>query len=871
VTFFFSDVVGSTRLWAADPEAMSASLRVHDQVLSGTIARHGGYVFATAGDSYAAAFAKASAAVECAEDVQQGLADADWAGHPVLTVRIGMNLGEAEEREGKYFGPTVNQAARIMAVAHGGQSVLTDGVRDAAGVATTDLGIHILRDIEGAVHLSQLGDREFPPLWTVGAGIVSLPSPRTSLIGREASVDEVRHLVDARRLVTLAGVGGCGKTRLAIEVAHREVPTHPEGVWFVDLSTVADDAALPGALASALDLTISARDEPTDQIATYLSSREGLLVVDNCEHVIDRAAEVVDGLLRSCPHLRVLATSREPLGLEGELVWQVPSLATDDDAPAVRLFVERAEAAGCRVADDRTTTNIVTEIVARLDGIPLAIELAAARTRSMSITEIRNLLDDRFALLTGGSRLTRPRQATLEGAVQWSYNLLSDSEQAVLRTISVFRGGFSTSDVAAVCRLSDIATRDLVDALVAKSLVDVNRDAVGDVRHRLLETIRLFALARLIDSGEAADTRDLHLDHFAKEADQPSMDKWNRIDSVVRFGREYENFRAAVTWALERNRLDAAVRMAAMGTEAAASRGEIQLSIDILRQPSPLGPLDLGFAKTVLAWALVTQGDILGSLDAAEEALAIGRDHPGDFLVFALQVKGAITASLGDNVAGGDLYRRAQDLAESYDPNTRASCALFLMSDHCAFLRFDECIALGHESIRAAPHYGWRHNIEAYRAWALLAAGRVDEAERAVGAFTPVPPGSQWAHVNAVIGHAVMGHTDGPDEAARSLASNMRETVSRRPGIRSDVLQGFAYLAHRRGDRQRASEIVANTQPFGVAPIFSWLVLVPAGATPDDAEDHWVRLYRDDPAVDRLLRDAEHSERLIAEELGRWS
>ena len=459
VTFFFSDVVGSTRLWAAHPEAMSASLRVHDQIFNESIDKYEGHVFATAGDSFAAAFARASAAVECAEAIQRFLADVDWGDWPALSVRIGLHMGEAEEREANYYGPAVNQAARIMAVAHGGQCVFTDGVRDAAGVSVTDLGTHTLRDIEAPVHLSQLGVEQFPPIWSVGAGIVALPSPRTSLVGREEAVDKVRRLVAANRLVTLTGVGGCGKTRLAIEVAYREVPSHAEGVWFVDLSTIADEVALPGAFVTALGLTVGPGVEPVEQIAGYLVSREALLVVDNCEHVIDPVAEIIDVLLERAPRLRVIATSRESLDVEGEFTWKVPSLATGHDAPAVELFLERADAAGIDLSPTEATMSIIGDVVERLDGIPLAIELAAARTKSMSIMEIRDLLDDRFRLLSGGSRRMRQRQATLEGAVQWSYDLLSSAEQAMLQTLSVFQGGFAAPDVAAVGEVPERETR----------------------------------------------------------------------------------------------------------------------------------------------------------------------------------------------------------------------------------------------------------------------------------------------------------------------------------------------------------------------------------------------------------------------------
>ena len=379
VTFLFSDVVGSTRLWAADAEAMSGALRIHDAIFTESIAEFGGHVFSTAGDSFAAAFDRASSAVGCAQRVQQQLSEAEWGSRPELLVRIGLHVGEAEERDGNYFGPVVNQAARVMAVAHGGQTVLTDGVRDAAGCATIDLGTHTLRDIETPIHVNQLGEREFPALRSVGMGIVSLPSPRTSLVGREESVQQVRRLLGAHRLVTLTGVGGCGKTRLSIEVAYREVPTHRDGVWFVDLSAIADEQALPGAFAMALSTAITPGVEPIDQIATYLEPREALLVVDNCEHVIEEVVGFLDVLLERCPRLRVMATSREMLGIDGEFAWKVPSLETGADAPAVQLFIERASAAGGTAVTGEAAMTAIAEIVDRLDGIPLAIELAAAQ------------------------------------------------------------------------------------------------------------------------------------------------------------------------------------------------------------------------------------------------------------------------------------------------------------------------------------------------------------------------------------------------------------------------------------------------------------------------------------------------------------
>ncbi len=872
VTFLFSDVVGSTRLWAADPDTMSVSLRIHDQMFNETIAKYEGHVFSTAGDSFAAAFARASAAVDCAQAIQQGLAGVDWGPWPQLTVRIGLHQGEAEERDANYFGPVVNQAARVMATAHGGQTVLTDSVRDAAGVVTRDLGTHTLRDIEVPVHLSQLGDTEFPPLWSVGAGIVSLPSPRTSLVGREPAIDEIRRLVAAHRLVTLTGVGGCGKTRLAIEVAYREVPFHPEGVWFVDLSTIADDVALPGVFASALSVAISPGTEATEQIAAYLAPREALLVVDNCEHVIDGAAGLIDVLLETAPRLRVIATSRESLEIEGEFTWKVPSLATGSHAAAVELFVERARAAGATLPDNTRSSADIGEVVEHLDGIPLAIELAAARARSMSVTEIRDLLDDRFRLLSGGSRRSRQRQATLEGTVQWSYDLLSDAEQSMLQNLSVFAGGFSVGDVAAVAQVPEHQARDLVDALAAKSLVDVTRDSVGHVRHRLLETIRLFALARLVDAGGAEAARDRHLDHFSLHGTRMSLADWWELDQVIRIGREYENFRSAIIWALERDRTGAAVRLAAMGGEAACSRGEGQLAIDVLRRMVDLAPADRGFALGSLGWVLVSLGDIEGAMVAVRDAHEVARDHPGDYMILVLIVESLVVQIFGDIRRSGDLFYEARDLATGEGvANLVAGVDLFLALWLMAPMQFDDAVRVARTALASAPEFGYRHVIETSLAWSLLVSGRLDEAVDVVKAFTPVPPGSQWAHNNTIITHLVMGHTDGPEDAARSLAPAAREAILRRPKIISDFLVAFAYLAYLAGDLDRVEEITSVTLPFGAGPTYNYLLQQLAGATAENGIEVLEGFKAAHPALELYVLEAEHAPRLFAEELERWS
>jgi predicted ATPase len=870
VTFLFSDVVGSTRLWAADAEAMSASLRIHDQIFRDAFSEFDGYVFATAGDSFAAAFARASAAVDCAEAIQAGLDRAEWGAWPALRVRIGLHVGEAEERDGNYFGPAVNQTARVMAIAHGGQVLMTAMVHHSAAVTATDLGVHVLRDIETPVHLHQLGTVEFPPLLSVGKGIVSLPSPRTSLVGREAAVEEVRKLVGAHRLVTLTGVGGCGKTRLAIEVAYREVPSHPDGVWFVDLSTIADEGALPGAFATGLALTPAPGTDPIDEIAVYLAARDALLVVDNCEHVIDAAAACIDRLLGASPALRVLVTSRESLELDGEFTWKVPSLATGEDAPATQLFIDRANAVGGALRLDDATLAMVAEIVVQLDGIPLAIELAAARTRSMDIVEIHRRLDDRFRLLSGGTRRSRQRQATLEGAVQWSYGLLTDAEQSMLRTLSVFQGGFSVADAGAVAGLAEYEAIDLIDALAAKSLVDLTRDIDGHVRHRLLETIRLFALSRLIDLDAVAATRDRHLDQFHNDNSPSDFERSNSLSNVVRRGQEYENYRSAGLWAIERGHPEQATWIAAAAFDAAGARGELPMIIDWLTAPAEMDHDHRIASAATLGWVLAVQGDIAGSETQLAAALAIG--HLDAWVVFANYVRSLNLILMGDMSAAEQLIRNARAQARDVSgPILDAVGVAFLAILLTSRLAFEEAIDACDAAMADAPEMGYYTNLQFQRAWALLAGGHVKEAVQAVETFNPVPSGSQFAHLPTIATHAVMAHTAGSEAATRSFAATIAEAVRRRPAISPDALQTFGYLAHIRGDTERAAEIVDHNAPFMTVHIWSWMVLTAREGTAQTAHDVIDAYNLEHPIAQRYERFAQHGARLLAEELERWT
>ena len=545
VTFLFTDVEGSTRLWAADKDAMSASLLVHDRILRGTIESHGGYVFTTAGDSFAAAFARASDAVAAASTAQQELVAAAWPG-PALRVRMGMHLGEAEERGGDYFGPVVNTTARVESAGHGGQVLITSAVRETAAVNASDLGVHRLRDVDEPMHLFQLGDGEFPRLRVVDVALTNLPARPTRLIGRGDEVSKVRNLLATNRLVTITAVGGSGKTRLAIAVGEAELPHRDDGVWFVDLTAVMSGDDVPAAIASAVGLVLTSA-EATEQLIEFLSGKASLLILDNCEHVIDECADLVERALVTRGDTAFLATSRELLDVEGERTVALGTLPCDSaDSAGVRLFLDRATALdpGFELTDENAGT--VSTLCARLDGMPLAIELAAARIAVLTPSELLSGLDDRFQLLAGGRR--RQRQRTLEATLDWSYDLLDPDEQQVFRTLGVFVDGFDLDAVVAVADVSRQTATELIEALIAKSLV-ARTERRQDSRFRLLETVKAYAEDRLVDAGEAADAREAHLVHFHRIATVNGRDLGGELRLGIRLRHDRSNITSAFEWA----------------------------------------------------------------------------------------------------------------------------------------------------------------------------------------------------------------------------------------------------------------------------------------------------------------------------------
>lgn len=581
LTFMFTDVEGSTRLWEVAPEAMEVALARHDEILAAAIEGEGGSVFKTVGDAFCAVFQSPAEAAAAAARSQLALARERWPEPIVLNVRVALHTGACTARGADYFGPTVNRVARLLGVVHGKQTVLSAACADQAreclpaGAELRDLGEHWLKDLGVPEHVYQLNvdqlPTEFPPLLSLGNPRMqhNLPLRISTFIGREKELAELTVLLDESRLVTLTGTGGSGKTTLALHAAAELVDGSADGVWLAELASLSEPEEVVLAVAAALGMRTGSAGRVEDLLVDWLYDRRLLLVLDNCEHLLASCAGLVDRLLRSCPDVWVLATSREPLGLEGEHVYRVPSLdvpgvdvpALQVEAfPAVRLFVERAQSQQPGFAIDESNAASVVSICRRLDGIPLAIELAAVRLRSMSVADLDGRLDDRFRLLTGGSRSGLPHHQTLRALIDWSYDRMTPTERVVLCRASIFARGFSLEAAESICATREVSpdsVMDLLASLVDKSLIQVDIRP-GSTRYSLLETIREYATKRheADDTARAIPVAEAHALFFLglAEAAQPQLTGSDQASWFARLEIEHENLRRAIRHALDAER-----------------------------------------------------------------------------------------------------------------------------------------------------------------------------------------------------------------------------------------------------------------------------------------------------------------------------
>jgi predicted ATPase/class 3 adenylate cyclase/DNA-binding CsgD family transcriptional regulator len=679
VTLLLADVEGSTRLWETQPAEMTAAVARLNQIVSNTIATHSGVrpVEQGEGDSFVAAFARASDAVAAALELQR-------APLAPIRLRIGIHTGEIQLRdEGNYAGPTINRTARLRDLGHGGQTLLSGATeplvldRLPEDAWLTDLGTHPLRDLPRPERVVQLCHpdlvNEFPPLRVTKATVSQrLPAQFTSFVGRNGELTRVQELLADNRLVTVTGAGGAGKTRLAVQVAGQLAGEFSGGTWYVDLAPITDPALVPTTAARALGLPDQPGRSTMDTLTRFIADRQMLVVLDNCEHLLDACAALMVALLEACPGLTLLATSREPIGVAGEVGWRVPSLSLAGEA--VELFTDRARHArpDFEISDDNAAT--VTEICRRLDGLPLAIELAAARVRALSLTEILDSLHDRFRLLTGGARTAVRRQQTLRASVDWSHALLTEPERALFRRLASFLGGFDLEAARTVAGGAEVQRYQVLDQLtllVDKSLV-VAENIRGRTRYRLLETVRQYALEKLGESGEADAVRSRHRDYYTTMAallDAPGAN-YEQFTEQAEF--EVDNLRAAFGWSRENSDVELALALASslapawltvgLGREGLAWFDTVLTEENTLDLEPAVRARALADQALLAAWV-----NAAASLDQAQQALAIARDIDDPALLVRALTACCLIAVLHDPEVGRPYFAEAIGLARALD------------------------------------------------------------------------------------------------------------------------------------------------------------------------------------------------------------
>jgi predicted ATPase/class 3 adenylate cyclase/DNA-binding CsgD family transcriptional regulator len=689
LTFLLTDVEGSTALWESARDAMAVALPRSLEIVEKIASAHGGVlpVEQGEGDSRLAVFPRATDALAAALAIERAFNDEAWPDSASLRVRIAVHAGDARLRDERtYGGGVVHRAARLRALARGGQVLVSRAVHDLVadelpeGMELVDLGRHRLRDLSRPEEVFELRHPDLPlvegGLRSLAAVPNNLPSAVSSFVGRVAERAQLEELLSSHRLVTVTGPGGCGKTRLTLEVAADAAADRPDGIWLVELSGVADPDLLADTVLAAVDVGEVAGVDAIDRLSHFLQSGRALLVLDTCEHLVDAVADAAHRLLQACPNLILVATSREPLGVTGEVVWRVPpmTIGEDGEGDAKELFAERAQAVRANFTVNDSNQAAVASICRRLDGIPLAIELAAARVRSMSVNDISAGLDDRFRLLAGGSRTALARQRTLEASVQWSYELTDPAEQAVLRRLAVFQSSFdvpAAERIAADGDVDELAVLDVLGRLVDKSLVQVEEVPNGEVRYRLLDTIRHFGRDRLADEGEVEATQIRHLAWIRDlcEAAEPALQQ-GELATLVRLDDQLDDIRVALAWACsDAQRAPAAVAIVGALGMYWLLRSRLREGIDWCREALAADPARADDAERVRArWALVN-AEFYGahSAEAVDEAAAIAADAAAAGLtVFEARCRALIGLAVGfaEPVAGMGIMDEAVALAE---------------------------------------------------------------------------------------------------------------------------------------------------------------------------------------------------------------
>lgn len=772
-TFLFSDIVASTQRWEGDPEAMTVDLARHDELLRFSIEAAGGEVFSHTGDGVAVAFTAAPDAVAAAVAAQRALTAAAWAAPKPLRVRMAIHAGVAQRREENYFGPPLNRVARLLCIASGGQMLCSQPAAELIGAdlpadaALLDLGEHRLADLSRPERVFQVAHpdlpSQFPPLRSLGGHRHNLPVALTPFVGRTRELDEMSTLLAGSRLLTLTGVGGAGKTRLALHGAAAALSAYPDGVWMAELAPLRDGTQVPSAVAAALTFETSAVDTPEavgDRLIRHLATRQTLLLLDNCEHLLEAVARLVHALLKQCPGVTVLITSRERLGVPGEVTWKVPPLslpppgaAVDElaESDAVAFFCERARAAQPAFELDDTNADSVIRICRRLDGIPLALGLAAARVQVLSPAQVADRLDDRFRLLTGRERIVVPHQQALRATIDWSYELLSPVEQRALTRLTVFPDNFDLEAAEAV--ISGVSggdggvvpedALDVLCGLVDKSLVVVHSEGAA-FRYRLLETIQQYGAEKLAEAGQEAATRRRHRDAFMAR-----VEAWRGMPLGADFLRgafaDAENFRAALEWSWAERDAEAMLRL-------------------------------IGALWVPWVWFGNPDGQIWMERVFSEPEFSAPElvNHPGHVEVL---VSRALLLFGDDCQRRDELFGEAAALAQRIGDDRRLACINWgrgghrLLPGRSAEARpFLEAALAGFDRLGLPDGVGWCHD---HLGWAAVVDGQYDLArdhfERAVEVARSDPLG-EWLEPHALAALAPLVALSGDEQRALRLA-----------------------------------------------------------------------------------------------------
>jgi len=850
-TFLFTDIEGSTSMLRRLGDAGYADvLADHHLLIRSALAARGGEEVDTQGDAFFIVFSSPTACVAAAMEMQQAIRARTWPGGEQVRVRMGVHTGEASRAATGLVGLDVHRAARVAAVAYGGQILLSETaaamVRESLppGIGMRDLGLHRLKDLGRPERIFQLDaaglQADFPPLRSLGHPALqnNLPAQLGTFIGRERELSAVRTLVGSSRLVTLTGPGGAGKTRLSLQVAAELLDGSGDGVWLVELAAVSDEDEVPQAISEVLGTGGQAGKPALEALLDALALQDVLIVLDNCEHLIGACAKTADAILRRCPRVRLLATSREPLGIGGESIYRVPPLSlpgpgdvVPESCEAVALFVERVREQGVDLSIDETTIPLLVSICRRLDGLPLAIELAAARLRSLSLSSLRDRLDQRFRLLTGGSRTALARQQTLQAAVDWSYSLLNRAEQSLLQLLSVFAESFDLDAVEGVCCTNGIEVFDVTDllgSLVDKSLVTAERVA-ETLRYRLLETIRQFAAERLAEAGEQALAAAAaeHCAYFLGVAEAaalhltgPDQGRW-----LARLDADHANLRHAAEYAASGTdgtaqvlRFGVALRRYWLARSRYAEA--LALLLPVLERPEARTDPRLFGGALVTAAVIGPFVDLAPTRRLGEQAVELGRElHDDQLLIEALGVLSVACFYLGETDRGLLLGQEAVERARQAGDDVLLGQSLMAYLLSSAVIQpaqsgslLAEAIACTGRSGDLLLHYALHNNagVQALLGHDIPAAR--NHLERAAQAARAIREESPALAANLGWVRREEGDLDG----ARSMFEASLQ-MSRRSGEQTAIGHaslGLACLAADLGDWDRAATLHGVAQAF---------------------------------------------------------